>query len=552
MMEQLSMFEDEQSSPDVANAAIPQEKIVYNYQWLNDYYGITWDIKEHIGKAIELAKKGRKKEIRQIKKYIERYPDIPHFKNYLAVAYDMQGDKEMAEEICRQTIEEHPKYVFGWLTYANSLIFKNKLKEAKELLNDTLNLQKLFPEREKFEVDEVMMFWSICCNLMLKQKKFDKADEYLALMKKTDPGHPEIIETEIYRFDQLMISAKERLDEEGRRRRSVEGRSYNKQIQTDKKPSFTHPEVEELYQQDLDIDYDIIEGLLELPDETLIEDLELVLTDAIRRYEYFANVVEEDGYYDTKKLTFPLHALFLLAYKKSEQSLPAVLNLYRQGQKLLRFWFGDMLETASIYVFGNIGTSKIDTLKGFLKEEQLSYASKIGVTHGMLHIGLKHPETKEPEIVEAYCNIFSYFVANKESDELIDTDLITQMVWNCLYLDADSLADVIKALYVSNLVEPNIVGDKETVLKEIKNPNYRESYWQPFFDDIYELYDYLYDNWIGKNLPEENIPSENTSGLLDTQSPHSSPEELIDYSDVGRNDPCPCGSGRKYKHCCLD
>jgi hypothetical protein len=20
---------------------------------------------------------------------------------------------------------------------------------------------------------------------------------------------------------------------------------------------------------------------------------------------------------------------------------------------------------------------------------------------------------------------------------------------------------------------------------------------------------------------------------------------------VGRNDPCPCGSGKKYKHCCL-
>ena len=21
---------------------------------------------------------------------------------------------------------------------------------------------------------------------------------------------------------------------------------------------------------------------------------------------------------------------------------------------------------------------------------------------------------------------------------------------------------------------------------------------------------------------------------------------------IGRNDPCPCGSGKKYKHCCLD
>ncbi|MBR2386384.1 SEC-C domain-containing protein [bacterium] len=22
--------------------------------------------------------------------------------------------------------------------------------------------------------------------------------------------------------------------------------------------------------------------------------------------------------------------------------------------------------------------------------------------------------------------------------------------------------------------------------------------------------------------------------------------------DVGRNDPCPCGSGKKYKNCCLN
>ena len=25
-----------------------------------------------------------------------------------------------------------------------------------------------------------------------------------------------------------------------------------------------------------------------------------------------------------------------------------------------------------------------------------------------------------------------------------------------------------------------------------------------------------------------------------------------DYKKVGRNDPCPCGSGKKYKNCCLN
>jgi hypothetical protein len=24
------------------------------------------------------------------------------------------------------------------------------------------------------------------------------------------------------------------------------------------------------------------------------------------------------------------------------------------------------------------------------------------------------------------------------------------------------------------------------------------------------------------------------------------------FDNVGRNDTCPCGSGRKFKHCCID
>ncbi len=26
----------------------------------------------------------------------------------------------------------------------------------------------------------------------------------------------------------------------------------------------------------------------------------------------------------------------------------------------------------------------------------------------------------------------------------------------------------------------------------------------------------------------------------------------IDYSKARRNDPCPCGSGNKFKNCCID
>ncbi|MGH7576811.1 MAG: SEC-C metal-binding domain-containing protein, partial [Longimicrobiales bacterium] len=32
--------------------------------------------------------------------------------------------------------------------------------------------------------------------------------------------------------------------------------------------------------------------------------------------------------------------------------------------------------------------------------------------------------------------------------------------------------------------------------------------------------------------------------------PSARPKPLVAEDKVGRNDPCPCGSGRKYKKCC--
>jgi len=39
--------------------------------------------------------------------------------------------------------------------------------------------------------------------------------------------------------------------------------------------------------------------------------------------------------------------------------------------------------------------------------------------------------------------------------------------------------------------------------------------------------------------------------VLDGMSDYYKKEAAIDYSKVSRNDPCPCGSGKKYKKCCM-
>jgi uncharacterized protein YecA (UPF0149 family) len=37
-----------------------------------------------------------------------------------------------------------------------------------------------------------------------------------------------------------------------------------------------------------------------------------------------------------------------------------------------------------------------------------------------------------------------------------------------------------------------------------------------------------------------------------TEFPVTKTPEVSGRKKVGRNDPCPCGSGKKYKKCCID
>ena len=48
---------------------------------------------------------------------------------------------------------------------------------------------------------------------------------------------------------------------------------------------------------------------------------------------------------------------------------------------------------------------------------------------------------------------------------------------------------------------------------------------------------------IGKSYQERLKPGGGVKGVTIRKAPAASP--------VGRNDPCPCGSGKKYKKCCL-
>ncbi|MBM3706477.1 MAG: hypothetical protein FJW66_08135, partial [Actinobacteria bacterium] len=53
-----------------------------------------------------------------------------------------------------------------------------------------------------------------------------------------------------------------------------------------------------------------------------------------------------------------------------------------------------------------------------------------------------------------------------------------------------------------------------------------------------------------KEMAVKNIRTSGPSDVIAGDSSKASRPEPVRVQKVGRNDPCPCGSGKKYKKCC--
>ncbi|RKZ25637.1 hypothetical protein DRQ29_06015, partial [bacterium] len=49
--------------------------------------------------------------------------------------------------------------------------------------------------------------------------------------------------------------------------------------------------------------------------------------------------------------------------------------------------------------------------------------------------------------------------------------------------------------------------------------------------------------------PLMNLPNKGAKSARTNKAP-SKPQPIRKGKKIGRNDPCPCGSGKKYKNCC--
>ena len=237
-------------------------------------------------------------------------------------------------------------------------------------------------------------------------------------------------------------------------------------------------------------------------EEHVPELVKMVLDDELNR-----------GSGETLKIWAPVHAWRTLAQLQAEDAIEPLLALFDFEEDFDDDWAISELPT----IYGMIGPKAVPALSRYLSDTSAELLSRLSVVDCIKEIGKTHPGAKL-ECAQALSTQLEHFRRNP-------TTLNGFLISGLMGLQAVDHLPLIQQAFDNGQVDLSIAGDIEEVEIEL---GLREERSTPR-------------SWLSGEGGEFALMFESDGSNQEPQTPK-----------IGRNDPCPCGSGRKYKKCCLN
>ena len=212
---------------------------------------------------------------------------------------------------------------------------------------------------------------------------------------------------------------------------------------------------------------------------------------------------------ETPAVYAPIHAWRALGQLQAEEAVEPLLELL---PLIDDDWDWVMEELPDVYAM--IGPAALPTLAKFLADPANGLWPRVTASTSIEKIGNAHPQVREQCI-----SLLTEALARCEEQ---DPTLNGFIVSDLLDLKAVEAVDAIREAFRKGTVDQSIQGDFQDVEIELGLRERRTG------------------------APRYYSPLE----ALQRGSAAPSPTET-EWRNAGRNDPCPCGSGIKYKKCCL-
>ncbi|MEK7384274.1 MAG: SEC-C metal-binding domain-containing protein, partial [Elusimicrobiota bacterium] len=255
----------------------------------------------------------------------------------------------------------------------------------------------------------------------------------------------------------------------------------------------------------------------------------------------------------------PIHATYLLGAIGGESAIESLMDVLRLAEEFEEEWVTEELPS----IFGSLGLRALEPLRAVALDPDEDWMLRHTAMAGMAAVTIRRPE-EEAEVFQ--------LIGRVASDEAEDDDVRAWAGQILLHFSRREHKGLLLKLVDSGMAE-GLYGKWDI----------RKGMWLPYLvhyrHDWLEFYqpDQISDRRRRRErsrLPEREAWQEALSREwgadpdIDDDSldnPYDGPDDLEDapeyaldriFADpkvkIGRNDPCPCGSGKKFKKCCLN
>jgi SEC-C motif len=259
-------------------------------------------------------------------------------------------------------------------------------------------------------------------------------------------------------------------------------------------------------------------------------------------------LINEDYWYEGLRGDYwiVVHAIIVLAAMRDEKALPDLIELVPHA------FFSNHHDAISVLpaALAQYGEYAVESYLTYIREYRGAYYDNADYAFcrnvfsaAATRIALENHRVRS-RVTDFICNLFS----DPEED---DSLFLSNSAAHPVALDQERGLKVVQEAYQRGVISESITGKFERFMRLLKT---RQTH---AYDEIeIELFDF----YTPRALKERQKKRANEKIVdpyripvrksLPTAISSVSEEKSIFPEKIGRNDPCPCGSGKKYKKCC--
>ena len=243
-----------------------------------------------------------------------------------------------------------------------------------------------------------------------------------------------------------------------------------------------------------------------------------------------------------------IYAMYLLAQFREKRAFEKLVKLVTNSSGDVDVVLGDMLTED----YGSILYSTYDGNVELLKK----VIDDTGVCEYARAMAMRAYSKLYSEGLVSKDDFIAYLKDLAEVSIAIDDYIIgTSIVGVVLDQHLLEMIDDVQKLYETENVEIDMYGDYDRFMDRMNGYRHKTSYVK-YIDDVIKAMQWWAcfereDNGKRKHGDEFEI-EQVVKDLVEDVGKDVRQMQIITEIKIGRNDKCPCGSGKKYKKCCLD